>query len=437
MEVFWIVAYSILAGLAIVQSLLFTLQTWEHRRYARSCMRGLKRHRCTDRVAVFAPCKGLDVDLEGNLCALLEQDYEDYEVTFVVESPDDPAAEVIRRVIAAHPSVPARLVIAGRAIDSGQKVHNLRAATADLSPEVDHLAFIDSDARPRPEWLRSMATRLSECHQGAVTGYRWFTPVRRSLAHHLICGINCDVMSLFGKNNHYLLWGGSWGIKRSVFDAIGLREAWHGTLSDDLVASRQLRRGRVRVRFEPACVVTSPLDYSWQQMFMFIRRQYLMGRFYTIDWWLFGLVSGACANLTWAANAAALVCGLTYGTPPAWIPIATCGLLYLLSVFRGRLRQNLAGVYFPDRQAALRATLRWDVWAAPIVGCVHWFGMLGSLFGREIRWRGITYRVLSDGKIRLIRREEEPPATPPSDGRPDRSKPSRTEKQLVPYGKAG
>ena len=91
MDAYWITAYLILAGLVIVESLLLALQTWEHRRYVRSCMRDLARHQPTGRVALFAPCKGLDLDFEANLRALLRQDYDNYEVTFIVESTDDPA----------------------------------------------------------------------------------------------------------------------------------------------------------------------------------------------------------------------------------------------------------------------------------------------------------------------------------------------------------
>lgn len=433
MEFTWIVAYSVLTCLAIVQSLLFSLQTWEHRRYARSCTRGLERHRCKGRAEVFVPCKGIDVDLEGNLCALMRQDYHDYQVTFVVESPDDPACEVIRRVISEHPHVGARLVAAGLATHSGQKVHNLRAATAGLLPEVDYLAFLDSDSRPRPAWLRLMVARLQDPRQGAITGYRWFVPVRRRLSHHLLCSINCDVMSLFGKDNHYLVWGGSWGIRREVFDAIGLREAWQGTLSDDLVASRQLRRHGVAVRFEPACVAASPLDCSFGQVYAFIRRQYLMGRFYMRDWWLFALAAGSCANLAWPANLIALGCGLAYGIPAVWMPAGVCAFLYVSAVFRGQLRRKLADVYFPGHRWALHDALRWDVWAGPVVGLVHWLGMLGSLFGRQVAWRGISYRVLPGGQISSVQREDQP-ATPQAQQRPQ---PEGVAEELVTYQKAG
>jgi ceramide glucosyltransferase len=417
----WLVAYFVLLGLAVVQSLALGLQTWEHRRHARSSMRALGRHRPSGRAEVFAPCKGVDVDLEKNLRAVLRQDYHDYQVTFIVESADDPAVGVIRRVMADHASggaspsripptggVATRLVIAGRAAQCGQKVHNLRCGTAGVSPQVKYLAFIDSDARPRPEWLRLLIGQLCEHDTGAVTGYRWFVPVRRSLANHLLYSMNCEIMSLLGRSSHYLVWGGSWGIRREVFESVDLHSAWAGTLSDDLVASRQLRQGRLRVQFEPACVVASPLDYSMGEMLSFVRRQYLLARFYVPDWWALAVSAAAFASLVWLSSLMVVVGGLWSGRPSAWAAACGCGVLYLLGVYRGWLRQDLVATYFPDWQARLRKARRFDVWANPLARLIHWLGVLSSVFGRHTTWRGIRYRVSPRGQVHVASRQDRP-----------------------------
>lgn len=445
MDPYWLAAYLVLVSLAVAQSLALVLQTWEHRRYARSCMRGLDRHRPTGRAAVFAPCKGTDVDLEENLRALLSQDYHDYEVTFIVQSTDDPAAEVIRRVTADPCRVATRLVIAGRGTECGQKVHNLRAGTAGLSPQVEYLAFVDSDARPRPEWLRLLIGQLCEGNTGAVTGYRWFVPQRDSLANLLLYSMNCEIMSLLGRSSHYLVWGGSWGIRREVFESIDLHSAWSGTLSDDLVATRQLRQGRLGVRFEPGCVVASPLDYSMRQMYSFVRRQYLVAKCYVPDWWALAIAASTFTNLAWLGSLAVLGGSLLYGTPPVWIPACGCAVLYLLGVYRGSLRQDLVGTYFPDRRERLRKAGRFDVWANPLARFVHWLGVLGSLFGRQITWRGISYRVFPGGQIRIVGREDQPAAAPveprvaerPALDEEHQAEPETPTKKALSYRKAG
>jgi ceramide glucosyltransferase len=406
MDAHWLVVYLVLAGLVIVESLLLALQTWEHCRYVRSCMKSIVRHQPEGRVALFAPCKGIDIDLDANLRALLEQDYDDYEVTFIVEGRDDLACPAIRRAMAAHPHVAARLVIAGRATDSGQKVHNLRVATQHISPRVEYLAFVDSDARPRPEWLRMLVSHLDEPGTGAVTGYRWFTPAKASLANALVYSMNCDILSLLTRSSHHLIWGGSWAIRRDVFDKIGLRDAWHGTLSDDLVASRLMRKARLSVRFEPACVAASPLDQTLGQAMSFIRRQYVIARLYTFDWWLFSAVSAMFSNLIWFGNLGVLGFSLLSGTPSPWIPVTVSAILYAVSVYRGSLRQGLVKVYFPHWEKASRRIQWFDIWANPLVELAHWIGVSSAAIGRRILWRGIRYHVLPGGQVQKIVRAD-------------------------------
>ena len=406
MDVYWLTAYLVVAGLVIIWALLLALQTWEHCRYVRSCMRGLDRHQPTGRVALFAPCKGLDLDLEANLRALLRQDYDNYEVTFIVENTDDPAYPTIRRAMAEHPWVPARVIVAGRATDSGQKVHNLLVATQHVSRRVKYLAFVDSDARPRPQWLRMLVSRLDQPGLGAVTGYRWFTPSRPTVANALVYSMNCDVVSLLTRSSHYLIWGGSWAIRREVFDSIGLRDAWKGTLSDDLVASRLMRQSGLEVRFEPACVVASPLEETLGEALSFIRRQYLVARLYTFDWWLFSMVAATFTNLIWIGNLGVLIWSLLTGSPSPWIPIAVSSVLYAVTVYRGALRQELVKTYFPHWEDASRRIRRFDVWANPLVELAHWIGVASAAVGRHVCWRGIRYHVLPGGQLQKIIRSD-------------------------------
>ena len=336
----------------------------------------------------------------------MEQDYDDYEITFIVESAADPACPAIRRAMAAHPWVPARVVIAGRATDSGQKVHNLLVATEHLSRQIKYLAFVDSDARPGPQWLRSLVARLDQPDVGAVTGYRWFTPERPTLANALVYSMNCDVISLLTRSSHYLIWGGSWAIRRALFDAVGLRNAWRGTLSDDLVASRLMRRSRLQVRFEPACVVASPLDQSLGHALSFIRRQYVIARLYTFDWWFFSLFGTTFSNLIWLGNLGVLAWSLLTGSPSPWIPIAVSAVLYAVAVYRGALRQGLVKVYFPHWEKASRPIQRFDIWANPLVELAHWIGVASAAVGRHILWRGIRYHVLPGGQVQEIIRHD-------------------------------
>jgi ceramide glucosyltransferase len=412
MDAYLLLLYYFAAAAAILQSFLLAMQTWEHRRFVQSCMRSVDRHQPTGRALICAPCKGNDVDLEDNLRALMEQDYDDYEVAFIVESEFDAAVPVIRRVMAAHPWMPVRLIIAGRAVDCGQKVHNLRAATARLSPRIEYLAFVDSDARPRPEWLRMLVSRLRRPKLGAMTGYRWLVPQSNSLANRVLYSLNCDLMALLGRSSHHLIWGGSWAIRREVFELVGLHSAWKNSLSDDLVASRVLREAGLQVRFEPACVVASPIDSSLRDALSFVRRQYLLSRIYVRDWWLFAAIGFTVSNLLWLGNLAVLAWSLTNHAISPWIPAGVAVALYLSRAYRGAVRQSLTDVYFPHLKKSLARSKRFDIWLSPLVGLLHWAAVLSTTIGRRVAWRGIGYGLSSNGKIKAIWRADEPTTLP-------------------------
>jgi cellulose synthase/poly-beta-1,6-N-acetylglucosamine synthase-like glycosyltransferase len=90
-------------------------------------------------VSVFCPCKGVDSEFEKNIQSLLNQDYPNYEVRFIVESEKDPAYRLLS-------SLGANVLIAGRTRSRGQKVHNL-AYAVEQGTTADIYVFCDSDAR--------------------------------------------------------------------------------------------------------------------------------------------------------------------------------------------------------------------------------------------------------------------------------------------------
>ena len=385
---------------------MFCLQTWEHRRFAKSRLAGLHNCRQTGKAELMVPCRGLDVGLEDNLHRLMSQDYDDYRVSFIVESAADPVHSLIGRARAAHPEIDSRVVYAGKSAWSGQKVHNLRAAAAEIDDDVEFVAFVDSDARPRPEWLRAMLANLSAPGVGAVTGYRWFVPERASVANHLLYGINCNAALLLGNKAPNFVWGGSWAIRRETFERLDIPKAWNGTLSDDLVASRELRRAGLRVAFEPAAMVESPLDHSLSGMASFMRRQFIIGRYYSPLFWTTGLACTTVANLALLGGLIAVGLALAVSPAAALGPAAVCGLLYAANVFRGAVRQTLALEYFPHLKETLQQARTFDVWAGPLVGLANWFALLSSVVGRHITWRGITYRIFPGGQIQLVDRDD-------------------------------
>ncbi|MGH7194059.1 MAG: glycosyltransferase, partial [Candidatus Saccharimonadales bacterium] len=239
---------------------------------------------------------------------------------------------------------------------------------------------------------------------GAVTGYRWFVPTRLSAAQLLLYSINGSVASGVGPGGHHLVWGGSWAIRREIFELLNLREAWRQTLSDDLVATRVLRRSGLRVDFEPACMVASPIDGGWRQAFSFVRRQYVIARYYAPRWWLLALAAATLGVVTFWGGLCIAAMAASQQSDQAWLSATVCTLFYAGTVLRGCQRRALMRAYLPDRQPRLEAAAWIELWLGPLVGLAHWLSIVSSLAGRELQWRGVRYRLFRGGRIEIASR---------------------------------
>lgn len=394
----------ILFAVAALLGFLLTLNAWEFRRLVRSRLRQQisDYHVPLGHVALIAPVKGADPELRRNLAALLEQDYADYQVVFVVESEDDPALPVIRKVAADYPHAETRVVIAGQATDSGQKVHNLLAATENLDDKVSGLAFVDADSRPPRHWLRNIGCRLYEPGYGAATAYQWFIPSKSTLPNLMLSSVVASAASLMGRHNHNLISGATWAVRRDVFEACGVRQAWRGTLSDDLVASRVIRSANLHIEFEPNCLCASPGDVSFSQMFEFARRQFLIARFYAPKHWVMTLLSTTAMQVGLWANVFSAI-GLAVAGSPSWSWFAMAAMtLFGMGALRAGLRQDAARKRFPEYADRLAAGRYFDILAGPLVGLVAIGAMLSSAVGRQLCWRGNRYRLLRGGAIQSL-----------------------------------
>lgn len=355
------------------------------------------------RANIIIPCKGMEHQLRENLTAFMQQDHPNYEVTFVVERADDTSVQLIRNVQKENRCVRSRLIVAGRTEQCGQKVHNLRCATAELSKEVDVLVFADSDASPKRTWLRWLVNSVGREGLGARTGYRWMVPKNKKLPTLLGCTINNALASFLGRGKHYLVWGGSWAIHRNVFDAVGIREAWSGVLSDDLVATRALRSADLDVEFEPQCVCTSAVEFNWASLTEFLRRQLLISRRYAPFYWFAALAVTTIATVGFWGGLIAGVVAIAQGATWGYWALGSSIGLYLMGVARAAIRQNIGRSNCPSWRGYRRAK-KFDLFAGPITTLVTCFMLVMSTVGNTVIWRGIRYFVGRGGRVILVGR---------------------------------
>lgn len=356
-------------------------------------------------VTVVVPCRGLDQELHENLSALCEQNYPAFEIVFVIDSRDDPALEVIeglRRTWGNALSPATRVVVAGAASESGQKVHNLIAAVGAADARSEVFAFVDSDARPHPDWLRALVAPLADETSGATTGYRWFIP-STNLASHLRAVWNASIASALGENTRAnFCWGGSTAIRRETFARLRMRERWRGTLSDDFALTRALQDARLPVHFVPRCLTASHEVCDARTLLEFTTRQLKITRVYAPHLWRIVLISNSLFVAIFYGGLALALSRAFSGLPYA-TPLALVAAIYTIGSAKAVLRLRAVALAFAPRQKVWRAaTLAAHVLLWPLASALYLYNAVASARSRRIRWRGITYELKSPTETDII-----------------------------------
>ena len=382
---------------------LFLVLTIENRRYwKRSLQLKTPTGDNHPRVCVMVPCKGIDPDMKRNLGSFLQQDHPNFRVLFIVESGHDPAVHLIQQVIREHPFAEAKAMVAGPAINRGQKVHNLCQAVDSLEDEIDIYAFADCDAASGSTWLRWLVDCIGREGVGARTGYRWMKPGNKSLPTLLACTANNTLAAMMGRGGHHLIWGGSWAIHRSIFRATGIRQAWEGVVSDDLASSRALKLAKLKILFDPQCLCSTTVKYTWSSLFEFYRRQLLITRRHAPVYWTVGLLTTVAVQIAFWGGIAATV-SANRADNLFWSALFgyTAIGLYLVSIIRAAIRQNM-GRRADSMWRNEKAARYFDLFASPLTGLFVLAAFLSSCLGNTITWRGNHYHLGPGGAGRLL-----------------------------------
>jgi cellulose synthase/poly-beta-1,6-N-acetylglucosamine synthase-like glycosyltransferase len=399
--------YYFFAALLLLQSLLSLRGGFRYLRFFR-CELNRAPVGFTPHVSLIVPCRGVDQGLRENLSRLFCQHYPAYEIVFVLEDRDDSALEVIEEVRSMWEQArqsSARIVFAGRAQNCGQKVHNLRAGVAEISEASEVLVFVDSDARPQSDWLRSLVAPLVDDECGAATGYRWFVPAKRGgLASQLRSVWNASIASALGEDTRRnFCWGGSTAIRRRTFDRLDILEEWRGALSDDFALTRALQRARLPIKFVPACLVASHDDCNWRTLFEFTTRQLKITRVYAPHLWRVVLIS----NLIFCAvfyggifvSATRIMRGESFTLPLAFVLS-----VFVLGACKAQLR--LAAVKRVLVREGLRITIvsrlaHLALWT--LTALLYLYNAVAAAISRRITWRGISYEMRSPTRTVVIK----------------------------------
>ena len=352
------------------------------------------------KVAVLCPCKGIEAALERNLVALTEFDYQNYEIFFLIASTNDPAYNIVKRVVSSS-RAKAHLVITEKPDGCGEKVNNLRMGIAQLDAEYEVFVFVDSDGRPGKNWLHRMVAPLSDSRIGATTTMRWLIPNRSNLATALLAAWNAPIVTMLSEKGKNFCWGGGTAIRRGVFDQSGVLEEWQHSVSDDYSMTRALERANRTIVFLPECIVPSFVETDFTGLMEFTNRQVLITRVYAEKMW--GMAAAThllyCLSLTIGTI---LTLSDFLATRPAFHLAALTFLPVLLSMIRGALRAAGVSEALPAQRSQIAGQAWIYVLLTVFIPFLYLVNFISSLVTRKIRWRGITYELIAPEQTRIV-----------------------------------
>lgn len=364
-------------------------------------------------VALIVAVKGFDLQSTPRFFdSIFAQTYTDYRVIVCFESWTDPVASWLcehlelgpRRPVWTHPDPVSgprsvTLVCGGISQSEGQKVHNQRAAFADLSARDAIVAFADADILCGEDWLARLVAPINHGTHELSTTYRWLVPKRPTLPSQVASVINASITTQGGAAWCTFLWGGSMALARPVFDELDVPKLFEGSLNDDLRLSKAARATGRKIAFVRSLILPTPVDFTWRTFFEFARRQYTQVKFFSpILYTGINFVLGF-----YALGALSIVAALVYGYFFAWIPVAAA---YVIDQFRSLVRQQIYLSLFPDN--GIRQKLFAAAWLehmlTPFWMMLHWLILVSTWTQNRITWAGIRYRIDSKSKTRILHR---------------------------------
>lgn len=245
-----------LAAFALVGTLLLTLQVGLTRR--------LLRKRCVANpppaptfVSILKPVCGLDDELEENLQSFARLEGIEYEVLISAEEWSDPALEVARRVMNAHPDAPFRIVVdpGSRAGVVNRKVERLIAAAAVARGDVFFIS--DSNARVTARDITGTVAVFADPRVGCVsnlfTGAGATTSGAVIESLHLLSFV-APGAALAAAAGTPCVVGKSMAITRRVHDAIGGFARFRRVLAEDQAIGLAVRDAGYEVRLSSVVV---------------------------------------------------------------------------------------------------------------------------------------------------------------------------------------
>jgi ceramide glucosyltransferase len=328
-------------------------------------------------VTILKPLHGAEPDLYANLASFCRQDSSaPVQVVFGLADPADPAAAVVRRLIADFPDRDLQLVINARRHGANAKVSNLINMQAAALHET--IVIADSDIVVRPDYLSNVTAKLNQPGVGLVTCLYRGVGVTGIWSRFAAAGIDYQFLPnvLVGLKLGLATpcFGSTIALTKTTLTKIGGLQSVADQLADDYALGMAVRRAGLKVAIAHFIVTHVCAERSLRELVAHeirwartIRAMDSVGFCglaitHAVPLALLGLILGGLTPVAWMILAVALVCR------------------FALQAELHRLLHLRNGIF----------------WRGPIRDILSFAVFVASFFGRSVEWRGHRHVVNAD-----------------------------------------
>ncbi|MFT5302278.1 MAG: cellulose synthase/poly-beta-1,6-N-acetylglucosamine synthase-like glycosyltransferase [Mariniblastus sp.] len=355
--------------------------------------------------AVVLCLRGCDPGLAENIENLLDQEYPDFHLYFVVDSNLDPAVAVVQQVLADRPGAAATLRVVEPATSECSLIANHHSIVLpELAQQYEFLALVDADAATWPKWLRTLVTPLVNSELSIVYGNRWYMPTSASVASltRFIWNYGSVQQMVFFQYP----WGGSLAMKGEFALLPEFSQALRKSFGNDTPMFALAKSAGMKVAFHPGMMLINQEKTRFLDFFRWMIRQLLHGRLYHPTWPIVlgtGAVTAVVIVLSMIVNSYNLIVGDWNAVLILTSALAAYWFVWVAFVFHldhtvSRLIRDRGG---PKRWWTLATAMKICL-VAPLVQCVYLAGMLSVITLRRVSWRGVDYEINGPFKVRMM-----------------------------------
>jgi len=231
------------------------------------------------RFAVLMPLRGADPFLSEAIDHVLDQDYPDFQLHFVIDHPSDPALKVVEETISRRNADNVHISFVDPSRETCSLLCNaVQQFASELDEATELFLVCAADVVLPSNWLRIAATAMQDPTVGATLGNRWYMPRVGKLGSLVRYIWNTAAnISMF---RHQGAWSGAMALRVKDIHRLNFSDVWLRSFTEDMSVAKTLVDAGLKLKHVPHLIAVNREEISVQGNFHFIQRQFFIARFH-------------------------------------------------------------------------------------------------------------------------------------------------------------